>query len=161
MLSKLDVLAVGHSPVPGLCIRMLPYRPAYWNIQNEKFRAYVEESGQEWGGHHSVFLMTYPVTTSIKTDDTTPLAALPVELAALVLWYETHSGDIVEDWKMFEQMCPMETLDSLWSVRAKIEEEQEMLKAPAELQSPAPLPIDEHGNEAKPTAAGGKASKKM
>lgn len=149
MLANMDKLARSYAPVEGVCIRLLPYRPVFWQAQQDKFQKYIEGRGETWTVFHNVFILTAPILTAVTVSGDVPLWA-----QALLMWFEARTGDIVEDWMMFEQIAP-DDLPTLL-MQAYNATRHDVPQAPEVFQQPAPVPVDEHGNVSRPIKAGGR-----
>lgn len=155
MLDRVDSLAKSYTPVEGVCIRLLPYRPMFWNAHQERLKVYAKECGEAWTAFHNIFILTCPVMTGLHVSEDAPLWA-----QALALWYEARTGDIVQDWQLFQQVAPEELAGVLWEAYQATRLEAELPRAPEVLQQPAPVPVDEDGQTARPIKAGGKRFRK-
>lgn len=151
MLDKLDKLARGVSPVEGVCIRLLPYRPVFWSGQKDKLEKYLKESGETWRGAHNVFILTCPLMTSLTVEGEVPLWA-----QSLNVWWEARSGEIIQDWLNFEMVASEDLPGVLWEAYQATRNEADLPRAPAALQQPAPLPVDDNGKMTRPMKAGGR-----
>lgn len=144
-------LSKSFSPVPGLTIWMLPYRPYIWAQVREQFMKHL--AGEPMEGIHHVFINAIPLVTSIVVEGDVPSWA-----TALAACHPVNIRDITTTWELFSRTASDETLTALWRTYEATREQ--LPQAPAELQQPAPVPEDEEGEPNPTTASGGRSSRK-
>lgn len=154
MLAKLDALARCHTLAPGLDMRVIAYRPVFWNGLLTRFKQYLEDNKIPWTGIHDLYILLCPLITSLDISKDT---VLPVWAQGFILWYQTKTGDVIEDWLSFEQLVSGDNLSELWAGYHNTRDD--LPKAPELLQQPAPVPVDDNGNLTRPIKTGGKKSR--
>lgn len=151
MLANMDNWAKPYELAPGVVIKMLPFKPIYWQAQYEAFASYINAEKISSAGQHEIFICICPLATSICVE---PEAELSIAMRVFIDWFNGRTTNIIENWKSFEMMVDTELVVKLWEAWNGTRDD--LPKAPMALQRPAPLPVDARGNEAKPTKTGGK-----
>lgn len=155
MLASMDARAKPYPLAPGVVIKFLPFRPAISVAMYDTFMKHVRENGEpngdETSGLHNIFIVSCPLITSICIEPGTELTAA---MQSFVEWVNGRTASIVENWLSFQWMVDVEIATQLWEAYNATRDD--LPKAPAILQVPAPLPVDENGELTRPTKTGGK-----
>lgn len=148
---SMDARAKSYELAPGVVLKFLPFRPVFWVAMNDAFLKHVTDTGGEWGGLHNIFIVSCPLITSIQVATGTEVNSA---MQCFVDWLNGRTADIVENWLSFQWMVDVEIATSLWEAYGATRDD--LPKAPAILQVPAPVPVDEHGNVSPPIKSGGR-----
>lgn len=151
MLANMDAWAKPFELAPGVVIKILPFKPVFWQSQYDTFVTYLHDHNIKATGTHDIFIFTAPLSTSLCVE---PDAELSIALRVFIAWFNGRTQNVIENWHSFEQMVDNNLVVRLWE--AYTDTRDDLPKAPAVLQKPAPLPVDNNGNVSKPIKTGGR-----